>query len=187
MLSGQTRDRAITFCLLAVTGHASGHALGRDAFSEYLLAGGYFWRRAGLAGNRGLGSIVGGDGIDLGIAQSRGHAPHIGLRMGVSARLVAKGLELRDDVILLLAGEAREGRGDAAAAGAVTRFADAQRAGDGRVRAAAFGACTAARRDGERHESKRGREGRGPPSLVVNHSALHAVAAAATRQKANQA
>ena len=42
MLSSQTRYRAIAFCLLAVTAHAGGQALGRNAFSEYLLAGGYF-------------------------------------------------------------------------------------------------------------------------------------------------
>jgi hypothetical protein len=59
----------------------------------------------GGAGNRGLGSKVGGDG---GIAQSCGHAPHIGLRVRIGARLVAKGLELGDDIILLLA--ARRGK-----------------------------------------------------------------------------
>jgi CBS domain-containing protein len=180
VLPGQKRDRTVAFCLLAVTGHASRHALGRNAFSEYLLAGGYLWRSAGFAGNRGLGSIVGGDAIDRGIAQSCGHAPHIGLRVWVGARLVAKGHELRDDIILLLAGEAREGRGDAATGGAVTRRADLHRAGYSRIRAAAFGGpCTAAPCDGERHQSKRCRDGGGPPpSLVVNHSSLHAIAPA---------
>jgi len=41
-----------------------------------VLAGGCFWRSVGFAGNRGLGSIVDGDGVDGGIAQSRG-IPHI--------------------------------------------------------------------------------------------------------------
>lgn len=65
MLSGQTRDRAITFFVVAVTKHAGGHAFGRNAFSEYPLAGGYFWRSAGLAGNLGLESIVSGDTIAI--------------------------------------------------------------------------------------------------------------------------
>jgi hypothetical protein len=49
--------------MLAVTGHASRHALGRNAVSEYRFAGGYLWRSVGFAGNRIVGRIVVGDGI----------------------------------------------------------------------------------------------------------------------------
>ena len=46
MLPAETRNRTVAFCILAVTGRAGGHALGRNAFSEYLLTGGYFWLSA---------------------------------------------------------------------------------------------------------------------------------------------
>src|SRR6516162_2816311 len=100
--------------------HAGRHVFGRNSFREYRLARNRFWRSAGLARNRALGGVIGRDAFDGGIAQLCGHAPHISLRMWVGAGLVAKGLQLGNDIILLLASEARKGRRDAAAVRAVT-------------------------------------------------------------------
>src|SRR5208283_3922913 len=129
VLSGQTRNRAIAFCPRAMTADAGGHALRGNAFSVYLLAGSYFWRNGGFAGHRGLGGIEGSDGIDAGIVQMRDQAPHrevieVVLRVWCGARVIAKVLQLRDDVILMLTGEARKLRRSTSAVRAVTGRAE---------------------------------------------------------------
>ena len=42
VLSGQTRNRTVALCLLAVTAYAAGHAFGRNALGVYLRARGGF-------------------------------------------------------------------------------------------------------------------------------------------------
>jgi hypothetical protein len=64
VLPGQPRDRPVAFSFLAVAAHTGRHAFGGNAVSKYRFAGSCFWRGAGLAGHRGLGGIIGGDGLD---------------------------------------------------------------------------------------------------------------------------
>ena len=101
-----------------------------NAFGVDLAAGRRLRRVVGPARDRRLARIIVGDAKDQRIAEARGHAPHIGLGVRIGAGLVAKRLELRHQVILLLAGQPRKGRGDAAPVRAVARRAHMDGAGD---------------------------------------------------------
>src|ERR1700674_3834105 len=128
MLSSKARRRARAFRLGAVADQA-----GRDLIANALLVDllsrchiGWILRGTG----RGcLSGIVGREAFDHGIIKARCYTPHVGAGARVIARFVAKRLELRTEIVLLLSGEPREGEGrrNARAAKSMAGRADTRR------------------------------------------------------------
>src|ERR1700731_1725728 len=133
VLAGEARDRPGALGLLAVTRGAGWNVAGGNALGEDLLSRRHLGRIAGRAVDRRLRRIVGREAIDGRIGQACRHAPHVSVRVRVGAGLVAEGLELGDEVFVLLSGETRKGRGEGAfAAHAVAGGAYVLRPGDAR-------------------------------------------------------
>ncbi len=157
MLACEPRKRTVPLAFLAVAGDASGHVLGGNTVDVYRTTGCRFRRVIWRTRNWGLSRVIGRKRHDHRIAQPRSHAPHIGLRVRISAFVVTKRRELGDEIILLLPGETGKSRGDAVTAWPVAGRAHMHRVGHIRGSAGSLRTwvCATARREPECGEKQR--------------------------------
>src|SRR5580765_7011939 len=108
MRAGEAREVLLSMCVGSVTGATGGHPLRGDAVLIDLTSAAD--RR--LVGTRSsfgfLRGVVGGERGDGVIVELGGHAPHVAEGVGVATFLGAERLELRRQVVGVLAGESRE-------------------------------------------------------------------------------
>src|SRR5579864_813116 len=127
MLTGEARNGVGAFALFAVACPTSRNVVCLDAVLKNLLPRRHQRGIARRTCRWRLRGIIGGEPVNCRITQSRRHAPHIGVRMRVRARMVAKCAELIDQIVVLLAGKPRKGWRNASTLEPVTRRADMHR------------------------------------------------------------